>query len=134
MKKINTTNPSSRSKDVYERFAASFLDIDSIRAMRNRYRTFMAIAKELHYGSTFIADSFSTIHPATFAYYVNELSRNYKCDFIKIITHGGEVMRNEQGMIVAKSSCNVYQFNVNSTELLEVLEDVRECIIKKFEM
>lgn len=134
MKKINTANPSMCSKNVYERFAASFLDIDSIKSIRNRYRTFYAMAKKLREGNTFIADSFSTINGSTLSYYVHELNDRYKCDFIKIITHGGKIVRNEQGMIVAKSSCNIYQFNADPNELLEVLDDVRECIMRKFEM
>lgn len=134
MKKINTANPSMYSKNVYERFAASFLDIDSIKSMRNRYRTFCIMAKKLREGNTFIADSFSTVNGSTLSYYAHELNDRYKCDFIKIITHGGEIMRNEQGMIVAKSSCNIYQFNTDPNELLEVLDDVRECIMRKFEM
>ena len=134
MKKINTATPSCYSKNVYERFAAFFLDVDSIKSMRNRYRTFCAIAKKLHEGDTFIADSFCTVNGSTLSRYAYELKNIYKCDFIKIITRGGEAIRNEQGMIVAKSSCNVYQLNADPKEILDILNDVRECIMRKFEM
>lgn len=132
MKMINTANPSLYSKDLYERFAAFFLDCDSFKAMHNRYKTFLKMAKILRNGDTFIADTIPNTHASNLACYVDVLN-HYNCNFIKTLVHGGEFIRDERGMIIAKSSCNVYQFNANPEVIFDILSDVRECFMRRFE-
>lgn len=135
MKKINTTTPTFYSNNVYERFAAFFLDVRTVEAMRNRYRAFYTIAKKFRYGDTFISDYLRTVNGSTLSYYISELNDRYKCDFLKVMSHRGDAIRdNENDRIIAISSCNVYLFNANPDVVLDILDDVKECFMKKFEM
>ena len=134
-KNVNTqiSMPSAYSNDVYERFAAFILDATTASGLFNRYRAFRKICTSLNEGDTFIADTFGEIFPSNMSMYAYTLADQYNCDFIKIVTRGGEVVRNSNGLIIAKSTCNVYQFNADPDAMSDALALVRQCIMRKLE-
>ena len=134
-KNVNTqiSMPSAYSNDVYERFAAFILDANTASSLFNRYRAFRRMCANLNEGDTFIADTFEGIFPSNMCMYADTLADRYDCDFIKIVTRGGEVVRNSNGLIIAKSTCNVYRFNADPDTMSDALDLVRQCIMRKLE-
>ena len=133
MKMIEKAN--DHSKNPYERFAAFIMDASTVDTMIRRLKAFRKLATVVKYHDNFIFESLDpVISGATLATYVHNLREDYRCDFIYEVSHHGEVIRDNNGMIIGKSSCNVYSLEIHPDELNAVLDDIKELIMKKFDI
>lgn len=133
MKKIESV--SAYSKNVYDRFAAFILEASTVDSMIRRFKMFRKLAQNFRRGDTFIFESLApTVSGSCLATYAHDLDKYYKCEFIYKVSDGGEILRNESGAIIGKSSCNVYRLEVNPNDLDDVLDDIKETIMKKFDL
>lgn len=132
MKMLSTVNPSRFSHNIEERFAAFILDASSVKAICNRIKMFRQLAQVMHSGDTFIFESIKGLSPSALSWYSDLLASDYKCNYIEFVNHGGEVIRNNDGVIIGKTSCNVYRFRGVPELIDKILDDVCEIMVKKF--
>ena len=133
MKMLNTVNPSRFSHNIEERFAAFILNPSTtVKAMCNRIKMFRQLAQVMHNGDTYIFESIKGLNPSTLSWYSDLLASDYNCNYIELVSRGGDVIRNNDGVIIGKTSCNVYRFRGVPELIDKVLDDVCEIMIKKF--